>query len=165
MASAATHNLDNFLYNFTNSYYELKVYIYTNLNRCILLFLQRRLWLFSINKKVEVAMGACQGLSSTYRVIFGCWPTTDPRDTLAISSHSFHTRTHKTSVIDRNQSQKKKRTISNLSIYRTCKLEFVFHCYKQMDFFPWVYLQSHFHNRKTKRKRILKTWKYYYLII
>lgn len=84
------------------------IYIYTNLNRCILLFLQRRLWLFSINKKVEVVMGACQGLSSTYRVIFGCWPTTDPRDTLAISSHSFHTRTHKTSVIDRNQSQKRK---------------------------------------------------------
>lgn len=84
------------------------IYIYTNLNRCILLFLQRRLWLFSINKKVEVEMGACQGLSSTYRVIFGCWPTTDPRDTLAISSHSFHTRTHKTSVIDRNQSQKRK---------------------------------------------------------
>lgn len=84
------------------------IYIYTNLNRCILLFLQRRLWLFSINKKVEVEMGACQGLSSTHRVIFGCWPTTDPRDTLAISSHSFHTRTHKTSVIDRNQSQKRK---------------------------------------------------------
>lgn len=84
------------------------LYIYTNLNRCILLFLQRRLWLFSINKKDEVVMGACQGLSSTYRVIFGCWPTTDPRDTLAISSHSFHTRTHKTSVIDRNQSQKRK---------------------------------------------------------
>lgn len=115
VVSAAMHNLDYFLYYLTNSYYELKyIYIYTHLNRCTLLFLQRGLWLFSINKKIEVVMGACQGLSSTYRVIFGCWPITDLRDTLAISSHSFLTRTHKTSVIDRNQSQKKEK--NNLKV-------------------------------------------------